>query len=111
MRGTRWLILAAILAILGGVGATYRLRKSNLLSHAPPKPRPLPLELNATREDWSWFQRDGQRLRVEIRAKKFGQSADNRRVTLENVELHLFHQDGQEYDLVRSAQAEFTPGD
>jgi lipopolysaccharide export system protein LptA len=69
------------------------------------------VSLNSTREDWSYSQSDGARLMVEIHAKKFGESADNQRVRLEGVELHLYHSDGQEYDLVRSAQAEFTPGD
>src|SRR5579885_3570757 len=111
MRGTRWLILVAILAILGGVGVTYRLQQRILQQHAPPKPKPLPRELNSTREDWHYSQSDAKRTIVEIQAKKFGQSADNSHVLLEDVELRIFHQDGSEYDLVHSAQAEFSPSD
>ncbi len=111
MRGTRWLILTAILAILGGVGVTYRLQKRTLQEHAPPKPRPLPRELNSTREDWNYSQTDNHRIIVEIHAKKFGQSADNSHVLLEDVELHFYHKEGDEYDLVRSARAEFSPTD
>src|SRR5579885_3537356 len=111
MRGTRWLILVAILAILGGVGVTHRLQQRILQQHAPPKPKPLPRELNSTREDWHYSQSDAKRTIVEIQAKKFGQSADNSHVLLEDVELRIFHQDGSEYDLVHSAQAEFSPSD
>ncbi len=40
MRGTRWLVLVAIAAILGGVGLTYRAQKrSSENRHHPSRPR------------------------------------------------------------------------
>ena len=38
MRGTRWLLLVAILAISAGIGVTYRNRKQVLREEAPAKP-------------------------------------------------------------------------
>jgi len=111
MRGTRWLILVAILALLGGVGATYRLQQRVLQAEAPQKPSALPVDQNVAAENWHWTQTDGTRTIVDIRARKFGQSQDDTRVDLENVELRLFHKDGSQYNLVRSKRAQFSPVD
>jgi len=109
MRGTRWLILVAIAAILGGVGLTYRLQKSALERQAPARPKALPLDLNSSAEDWVWTQSmPGEgRPAVEVRARRVGQSKDNSRIDLEQVELHIFHQQGGEFDRVKSAKAQF----
>ena len=113
MRGTRWLILAAIAAILGGVGLTWRSQQSALHRQAPAKPKSLPLDLNSAAEDWSWVRTmPGQgRPAVEIKAKRVAQSKDNARVELENVELRLYQREGDRYHSVRSAHARFSPED
>src|SRR5437868_6446504 len=54
MRGTRWLLILAILAILGGIGATYRLQRRILATQAAPKPARMPLDLKSSAEDWVW---------------------------------------------------------
>ena len=46
MRGTRGLLLLAILAILSGIGVTYRAQKKALQKQSPAKPPLLPLELS-----------------------------------------------------------------
>lgn len=108
MRGTRWLLVLAILAILGGVSATYRLQKRVLQSQAPAKPAALPLELNSAAEDWRWQQTSGGRTVVEITARNVRQVKETSQVELEKVELRLYHQDGTVFDLVKSAQAQFS---
>ena len=45
MRGARWFLLAAILAILGSVGLTYVNQRRDLENGAPQKPEPLPLDI------------------------------------------------------------------
>jgi lipopolysaccharide export system protein LptA len=113
MRGTRWLILVAIAAILGGVATTYRRQKTALEQQAPPKPKALPLDLASSAEDWHHTQYfpGTSNPSVEIWAHRLGQSKDNSRIDLENVELHIFHQESGQYDRVKSARAQFSPAD
>src|ERR1022692_1349216 len=56
MRGTRWLILVAIIVVLGGVAATYRLQKRELHDEAPAKPEAMAAELSSAAQDWSWIE-------------------------------------------------------
>ena len=51
MRGTRWLLLVAIAAILGGIGYKYRLQRDLLLREKPPAPETLAAELLVQRVD------------------------------------------------------------
>jgi lipopolysaccharide export system protein LptA len=109
MRRTRWLFLAAILAIVIFVSATYVKSKAKNLLDAPPAPQRLAEGLNAQSQDWTYGDFNGTRQRVFIRAKSMRQSKDTSAVELEDVELHLFHKDGDKYDLVRCATASFNP--
>src|ERR1039457_6523965 len=56
MRGTRWLILVAIIVVLRGVAATYRLQKRELHDEAPAKPEAMAAELSSAAQDWSWIE-------------------------------------------------------
>ncbi|MEX2262745.1 MAG: LPS export ABC transporter periplasmic protein LptC [Bryobacteraceae bacterium] len=108
MRGARWLLLAAIIAILGTVGVTYVYQKNLLLSAAPPKPAPLDLALRAAAEDWQVTQTAQGRPAFHIRAKNFEQDKESGQLNLKGVELKLFHGDtGSRFDLIRSAEAKF----
>lgn len=113
MRGTRWLILAAIAAILGGVWLTWRIQQTTLRSQARPRTQNLPLDLNSSADDWTWTESVPGRPcpAVEVKARKFGQSNDNSRVELEHVQLKLYHKDCGQYDLIRSARAQFGTED
>jgi lipopolysaccharide export system protein LptA len=111
MRGTRWLILVVILAIVGGVAVTFRLQQEALRRQAPTRPKALPPELNSAAEDWQWTQSEGGRTVVRITAKNVKQSKETAHIDLERVELHIFHKDGAAYDRVRSARADFSPED
>jgi lipopolysaccharide export system protein LptA len=107
MRGARWLVVLAILAIVAGIGATYRSRKADLIQHAPSQPAALPSGLSGKLEDWQWTHTDQGRPVVQIRAKDVKQEKDSNQVQLASVELHIFNKEGDQYDLVRSAKAEF----
>src|SRR5437868_4218874 len=107
--GARWLLLAAILAILAGVGLTYRNQQQVLQGQAPAKPDSLPHNLNASAQDWQWSQAspvDGHTI-VQVRAKTLKQEKDSSRLELENVELRIFSKKGEKFDLVKSLRAEF----
>jgi lipopolysaccharide export system protein LptA len=107
MRGTRWLLLVAILAILGGVGATYRLQKRLLRERAPVQPARLAGELQSSLEDWVWSQSEGGHPKVTLRAGNFRQVKQSGITELERVQLQIFHAAGT-YDVVKCATAQFT---
>src|SRR5579863_3617083 len=107
MRRSRWLILAAILGIVVFVGATYFKRKETLAKDAPAAPTPLETGIDGRANDWVYTQSDGTLPRVTIRAKSFRQVKAPSVMELNGVELQLFNRDGSEFDLVRSAQAQF----
>lgn len=99
------LIVLAILFILGSVGATYYARLKQLASAAPARPNRLPEGTAGTAQDWTYTKTQDGRKIVYIRAKGLEQVEGKMRLT--GVELHIFSKDGQKYDLVRSASAEF----
>src|SRR5665213_2590256 len=107
MRFSRWLILAALLAIVAFVGQTYIKRQQALARDMPPAPPPLETGINGRASDWVYTQSDGERPRVTIRAKSFRQVKAPSVMELDGVELQLFHKEGAQFDLVRSAQAQF----
>ena len=107
MRSARWLLLAAILGILTVVGLTYRLQQKALKDGAIRRPPALPLNLNASAEDWQWSHTENGRSVVEVRARNFRQVKDSATFELERVELRLFHKEDGEFDRVECARAFF----
>jgi lipopolysaccharide export system protein LptA len=113
MRGTRWLVLVAIAAILGGVGLTYRAQKKVLREQAPPQPAALPTELNSSAKHWHFTDTDLKTNTViaEIDAEDFRQVKDSDRVDLKNVTISIPNKDGATNDVVKSAAAAFFSSD
>ena len=108
MRWTRPLLLIAILAIAAGVGATFynRLREQN--TNSPAKPAVLPAGINGTAQDWSYTQKNSGKPVVTVHAKDY-REVDGKYL-LTGVLLQLYQKDATEYDLVKSAKAEFDIG-
>jgi lipopolysaccharide export system protein LptA len=114
MRSTRWLILVAIVLLLGGVAATYRLQKSVLHDQAPPKPQAMAPELSSAAQDWSWIETSEppeSRTICRITAKDARQAKDSNHVELEQVELRMPSMHTDTYNLVHSAHAEYNQTD
>ena len=109
MRLIRWLILAAIFAIVVSVGATYINKKAAHVQEVLPTPPPLETGVEGRANDWVYTQSDGERPRVTVRAKSFKQVRAPSVMELNGVELQLFHADGK-FDLVKSNKAEFDIG-
>jgi lipopolysaccharide export system protein LptA len=109
MRGTRWLLLVAIAAIVAGVAYTYYKNKAFLNSNAPQKLDPLSSQLNATAQDWEVSDTDHKtgRKKFDIRAKNMETLANSSRVDLKGVTMKIYAKDGESYDLVTSAAATF----
>ena len=113
MRGTRWLVLVAIAAILGGVGLTYRAQKKVLREQAPPQPAALPTELNSSAQHWHFTDTDLKTGRViaDIDAEDFRQLKDTDRLDLKNVTIQIPNKDDATNDVVKSAAAAFFSSD
>jgi lipopolysaccharide export system protein LptA len=107
MRGTRWLLLVAILAIVGGVGFTYRAQRKVLRDQAPAKPAALPDDLNSTAQNWTYTETNANHTTVEITAGDFKEAKDSSHVDLKNLILKSHNKNGETYDLIKSAAATF----
>jgi len=107
MRGTRWLLLLAILAILAGIGVTYQTQQKVLATHAPPKPAALPVKMDSLRHGFETERTEAGRKKYSIVATTVSQEKDSSHVKIENVELRLFDKDQDTYNLVKSATADY----
>ena len=108
MRRTRWLFLAAILAIIFWVSAVYVKSKANADRNAVAPPKPLEAGIDARSQRWSYTKSNGIVPVFFISAGEMRENKDSSLINLQDVELHLFHKDGSQYDLVRCANATFN---
>jgi len=117
MRGTRWLLLLIIVAIVYGIGARYRAQRIALQKQddALVKPAPLPLGLNSSSEAWHMRETDTHNgtghIKAEITADDFKEQTDSGRVDLKGVTLHIPNKKGDAYNLVKSAAASYFKDD
>src|SRR5262245_25388888 len=107
MRRTRRLLLVLITAIIAIVGITYSIQRDTQARNAPAAPSTLPESLSSQAAGWTWEKTDGARPIVRVFAKDVRQLADGTHTELDHVTLHLFHKDGQAFDEVKSAKANF----
>ena len=115
MRGTRWLLLVAIAAIIFGVGVTYRKQKESNRENAPAAPEPMPDGLSSTFKDWSWTKKNQTTgCRIVVSAKGMNQVQDSSRSEISDVTLQMFHKVNPQdlecsgkFDLVRTAAGTF----
>src|SRR5258708_2353565 len=99
MRSLRWLLLLVIIAIIGGVTASYPYQRREEKKNAPARPASLPLNTNASGIDFSWGESSGGKPQVQLKAKGLRQASDTEKAELEAVELRIFQKDGKHYDL------------
>jgi lipopolysaccharide export system protein LptA len=114
MRGTRWLLLVAIAAIIFGVGVTYRKQKTTNRKNAVAPPAQLPPDLSSDYpEGATWNSKDQNTgcYKWEIFSKGMSQAADSSHSELTGVVLKLYHKTAtkcdDKFDLVRSAAATY----
>src|SRR5579863_4179474 len=107
MRGTRWLLLLAILAILAGIAVTYQTQQHVLATHAPPKPAALPIKIDSLRHGFDYQRTEGPRIKYRVVSTTVSQEKDSSHVKLENVELWLFDKTQENYDLVKTPIADY----
>jgi lipopolysaccharide export system protein LptA len=117
MRGTRWLLLVAIAAIIFGVGVTYQEQKRTNQRNALAAPPALADDVSSALQSPKFVHKDQKSgcTIYELLATGTTQAADSSHTELTGVELHLFHKsDGKcddKFDLVRSAQATYFDSD
>ena len=106
MRHTRWLFLAAIIAIVVVVVAAYVKRRDILANEHPVRPTPLETGVDGRANDWQHTVFKGDQKQFAIHARNIREMKDSL-MELEGVELQLFHENGEKSDLIRSEKAEF----
>lgn len=113
MRGTRWLLLVVIAAILGGIAIKYRAQKDIIRAQAPPTPQPLAEGLNASADHYNFTKRGASSKCpiFNVYADSFLQSKDSSHVDLTNVEVKTYNKDCTGYNLSRSAAATYFEND
>ena len=105
MRGTRWLLLVAIAAIVSGLGLTYRAQKRALRAQSPPLPDALPAGLNSKSQGFSYSRTNSDHTTLEVSADDMTEAKDSSRADMKGVTLKLYNKTGDAYDLVKSAAA------
>ena len=104
-RALRPLILLAILMILGGLGATYYVRLKQQAQNSPTKPNKLAPGTAATYHGWTYTHTSNEQTVITVHAEDFQEVEGRQELT--GLELDIYHKDGNQYDRVKSAKAEF----
>jgi lipopolysaccharide export system protein LptA len=107
MRHTRWLFLAAIVAIVFLVGAAYVKRRNILEKVVSVQPKPLETGVDGRADEWQHTVFKGDHKHFTIRAHKLREIQEPNLSELEGVDLQLFSEDGQKSDLIHSEKAQF----
>jgi len=108
MRRFRHLFLLALVVALAAVVAAYRAQRGVQAERQPALPKALPQDVQASSRDWVYFKDNGGVPVVEVRARDMARiEKPEPRIQLTGVQLKLFHKDGKQYDLVKSASAIF----
>src|SRR4051812_794876 len=98
MRGTRWLLLVAIVAILTGLGITYRAQKQALRAQSPPRPDALPSALNPKPKNLKYARTNSDHPPFKIVATDMIEAKAPSRLDFKGVTLKLYNKTGEAYD-------------
>lgn len=105
MRRVAPLILLGLLAIIAVVGSTYYARLKQQAGNSPAQPRKLAPGTNIAYHGWTYTHTSNDKTVITMHADDFQEV--NGKDELSGVKLDIFHKDGQEYDHVICAKAEF----
>lgn len=107
LRRARWLILLALALIIGYVTRTYLRQSADLRRDQPKASAPLPDNISATADDWSYNIKEGDRTKVNLRARSFEQIKEPSTFLLHGLKMRIYDEIGEKYDLVESERATF----
>ncbi len=105
MRRFAPLILLGFVAIVSGVGWTYYQRLKLQEANAPTKPRKLSPGLQARFNGWTYSHTSSQKTVITMHADDF-QELDGKD-ELAGVTLDIYNKEGNQFDHITSAKAEF----
>ncbi|HUA21828.1 MAG TPA: LptA/OstA family protein [Bryobacteraceae bacterium] len=108
MRRAAPLILLGLLAILAGVGTTYYARLKAQAGDRTAAPNKLAPNTTAVYHGWTYTHTSNEKTVITVHADDFQEV--NGKEELSGVKLDIYHKEGDEYDLVTCAKAEFDPG-
>ncbi|MGA2877485.1 MAG: LPS export ABC transporter periplasmic protein LptC, partial [Bryobacteraceae bacterium] len=96
------------MAILSTVGWTYYVRLKKQVASSPAKPRKLAPGTSATFHGWTYSHTSSEKTVITVHSDDF-QELDGKD-ELTGVTLDIFNKDGDKYDHVKCAKAEFDVG-
>ena len=105
LRRARWLILLAIVAILGSVTSIFITQKRALRRNRPHASAPLPANISATAQKWEYEMTSGDQAKIILRAEHFEQVKNPDVFRLDGLEMEIHDRKGKRYNLVKSALA------
>ena len=108
MRRAAPLVLLSFVAILYGVGRTYYIRLKEQAATAPLRPKTLEPGTSATFHGWTYTHTASQKTVITLHADDF-QELDGKD-ELTGVTLDIYNKDGDQYNHVKCAKAEFDIG-
>jgi len=108
MRRVAPLILLGFVAILSTVGWTYYVRLKSQVASAPAKPKTLDPGTSATYHGWKYTHTSSEKTVMTVQSDDFQEQ--NGKDELTGVTLDIFNKQGDKYDHVKCAKAEFDVG-
>jgi len=108
MRRIAPLILLGLVAIIVGVGTTYYARLKQQAGNSTAQPKKLNPGTTTVFHGWTYTHTSNEKTVITVHADDFQEV--NGKDELSGVRLDIFHKDGDEYDHVTCAKAEFDMG-
>jgi lipopolysaccharide export system protein LptA len=109
-RRARWLVLLALVVVTAFTAGTYLIQRKAQRQSRPRRSAPLPANISATADYWTWELKQGEHPKVSVKARSFRQVKEPSAFLLEGVEMRVYAADGGSYSLVNSARASFDTG-
>ncbi len=107
MKSLRFLLLLVLGAVVAAVVSDYLdTREENLRIRVVPPDR-IPSNINTQSGKWEWSQSVGGNRAIKIVAGAYRQANNGVGLELDDVELHIFHDDRNSFDLIQTAAALF----
>lgn len=111
MRSLRWLLLVALVLVAAAVLGTYNSQRRQQRSSRRSAPPPIGLNTKTAAWEWEWGQSGNGQPQVHITARNMTQSKEGDTAELTDIELRIYMKDGEHYDRIRSAGAQFSTND
>ncbi|MBE0657109.1 MAG: LPS export ABC transporter periplasmic protein LptC [Bryobacteraceae bacterium] len=106
-RRARWLVLLALAVVTAFTAATFYIQRKAQRAARPKVSAPLPANISATADYWTWELKQGELPKVIVRARTFQQVKEPSSFLLQGVEMKVYDAAGLSYSLIKSARANF----